>query len=333
MTLPKLQLTLETVTPLFLGGATQQPELRPASVRGQLRFWLRAALGGVIGDHNCNLLSQLESNVMGKTDHASSVVVRITSPSIIPGSEPLLPHKVGNQGGIVQAFRPNTSFDLILSSRFGASPDALESAGWSLLLWATLGGLGRRSRRGAGSIRIKEIVSIPTSFSENLKQCLESSKDRFDTGEELADHIRTVIEQSRIAFAAFSSPGIVSFSENLPVFSILLSQSRVVVWTPLNTDLSDYKTVLSKLMNQMSDQKAKLGGLEFEQAFGGISPRRRASPLVITAHKLENEWALVLTYFKAEITKGQPGKSCHVTSFLDSLSPKWEVNSTGGAKK
>jgi CRISPR type III-B/RAMP module RAMP protein Cmr1 len=34
----KVLLTLETVTPLFLGGAEQQPELRPASVRGALRY-------------------------------------------------------------------------------------------------------------------------------------------------------------------------------------------------------------------------------------------------------------------------------------------------------
>jgi CRISPR-associated protein Cmr1 len=40
-----VELTLETVTPLFLGGALHQPELRPASVRGALRYWLRAALG------------------------------------------------------------------------------------------------------------------------------------------------------------------------------------------------------------------------------------------------------------------------------------------------
>jgi CRISPR type III-B/RAMP module RAMP protein Cmr1 len=37
----EVELTLETVTPLFLGGAEQQPELRPASVRGALRYCAR----------------------------------------------------------------------------------------------------------------------------------------------------------------------------------------------------------------------------------------------------------------------------------------------------
>ena len=42
----KLTVTLEAVTPLFLGGADPRgsPELRPASFRGVLRFWWRALL-------------------------------------------------------------------------------------------------------------------------------------------------------------------------------------------------------------------------------------------------------------------------------------------------
>jgi len=31
----------EVITPMFLGGADQQPELRPASVRGALRYCAR----------------------------------------------------------------------------------------------------------------------------------------------------------------------------------------------------------------------------------------------------------------------------------------------------
>ncbi len=44
-------LCLETITPLFLTGADPrgEPELRAASIRGALRFWLLALLGGVIG--------------------------------------------------------------------------------------------------------------------------------------------------------------------------------------------------------------------------------------------------------------------------------------------
>lgn len=49
-----LTVTLQTVTPLFLGGAGPRgaPELRAPSFRGALRYWLRAALGEAIGDND-----------------------------------------------------------------------------------------------------------------------------------------------------------------------------------------------------------------------------------------------------------------------------------------
>lgn len=45
--LSHLTLTLETVTPLFLGGADPRgaPELRAPAFRGMMRYWFRAVLG------------------------------------------------------------------------------------------------------------------------------------------------------------------------------------------------------------------------------------------------------------------------------------------------
>jgi CRISPR/Cas system CMR-associated protein Cmr1 (group 7 of RAMP superfamily) len=42
-----LRLTCEVVTPLFGGGADQQPEIRLPSIRGGVRFWFRALMSGV----------------------------------------------------------------------------------------------------------------------------------------------------------------------------------------------------------------------------------------------------------------------------------------------
>jgi CRISPR-associated protein Cmr1 len=43
-----LTITLETVTPLFLGGADPRgaPELRPPAFRGAMRYWLRELIEG-----------------------------------------------------------------------------------------------------------------------------------------------------------------------------------------------------------------------------------------------------------------------------------------------
>jgi CRISPR type III-B/RAMP module RAMP protein Cmr1 len=43
----ELKVTLETVTPMFMAGIDPNtPELRPPSILGPLRYWLRAAVGG-----------------------------------------------------------------------------------------------------------------------------------------------------------------------------------------------------------------------------------------------------------------------------------------------
>ena len=80
-----LTVTLETVTPLFLGGADPRgtPELRAPAFRGALRYWLRAMLGGAVGDTTENLhkLHACESAVFGSTDEktggASAVTIRL----------------------------------------------------------------------------------------------------------------------------------------------------------------------------------------------------------------------------------------------------------------
>lgn len=81
----KLTVTLEAVTPLFWGGADPRgaPELRAPSFRGAMRYWLRAALGGVCGDDEARLavMREAEARVFGSTDEqcggASSIILRV----------------------------------------------------------------------------------------------------------------------------------------------------------------------------------------------------------------------------------------------------------------
>lgn len=56
----EIKLSLQTVTPLFLGGSNPkgEPELRAPSFRGVMRFWLRALLGGILGDDQQEIFNQ-----------------------------------------------------------------------------------------------------------------------------------------------------------------------------------------------------------------------------------------------------------------------------------
>ncbi len=89
--LKEFRVTLETVTPLFLGGAESRPrtgaegmpELRPPSFRGAMRYWLRTLLGGIYGDQDKETVQKIENRVFGSAasnndSHGSKISIRIT---------------------------------------------------------------------------------------------------------------------------------------------------------------------------------------------------------------------------------------------------------------
>jgi CRISPR-associated protein Cmr1 len=190
-----LTITLETVTPLFLGGAEPRstPELRPPAFRGALRYWLRAALGGVLGDTQVELakVRASESAVFGSTGEetggASAVLFRLSAsglptPQVYRKQPPVsvttgglarrqptgrdyLYWSMGESGSQArenyqppkQFYPPGTVFDLILSPRPGAKDieQKFSQAVASLWLLIHLGGIGSRSRRTAGSLSVR----------------------------------------------------------------------------------------------------------------------------------------------------------------------------------
>jgi CRISPR-associated protein Cmr1 len=178
-----LTVELETVTPLFLGGAEPRgspPELRAASVRGALRYWLRALLGGVMGDGDLSALRAVEDFVFGSTETGASAVVLTLKHNGLETAE-FRKRRAIREGGQFkpegadylfwsmsemgrrergtwqparQYIMPGARFTLTMKPRLGA-PNA-EDAWWraSAALWllTQLGALGSRSRRGAGSL-------------------------------------------------------------------------------------------------------------------------------------------------------------------------------------
>ena len=179
----KLAVTLETVTPLFLGGAEPRktPEIRAPSMRGALRYWLRAALGG----SNLSDLKVAESQVFGDTTDGSAVVVRVHSEAqpfdyFESRMEPR-PDDPGKKRRVfIHGEAPKTSYlffsldenrrekvearwcypvgeDIELEFIARRRDDiAWQRACGALWLLTHLGGLGARSRRGAGSLQARD---------------------------------------------------------------------------------------------------------------------------------------------------------------------------------
>lgn len=149
---------LEFITPLFSRGSYEdRPEVRPASIRGQLHWWFRA-LGGNATDEKA-----IFGGVHGGAT-ASKVVVRVSSLVGTTGSVNTLPHKNGAQASPKAAYQIGTKFDLHILSRLGGLDKRLQSAlDRTLETWLLLGTLGLRSTRAAGSFRWETIPPLSES--------------------------------------------------------------------------------------------------------------------------------------------------------------------------
>jgi CRISPR-associated protein Cmr1 len=170
--------TLETVTPLFVAGADQQrAELRAPSFRGEMRYWLRALLGGLYGTDTDGLKKvwKEEQSVFGTTDHGSAVMIRLEVDGLgepetferepaqrdargqrQPTGRDYLFWSMAQMGRDAvkrQYYPPDRTFTLTLSLR-GQDRTPLNKAVAALWLLTYLGSIGARSRRGAGSLSV-----------------------------------------------------------------------------------------------------------------------------------------------------------------------------------
>ena len=146
---------LEFITPLFSRGAYEdRPEVRPASIRGQLHWWFRA-IGGSAADEKA-----IFGGVHGGAT-ASKVVVRVSSLVGTTGSVNTLPHKNGAQASPKAAYQIGTKFDLHILFRLGGLDKRLQSAlDRTLETWLLIGTLGLRSTRAAGSFRWEALAPM-----------------------------------------------------------------------------------------------------------------------------------------------------------------------------
>lgn len=166
---------LTFITPCFCRGADSTekgtPEIRPASIRGQLHWWFRA-LGGKY---------EMEKAVFGGVHgeaKASKVVVRVSEVPSEFDAFKTLPHKSGGDAAEKNAFAPGVSFKLHISTRLGGfeTNEHEQYFQRTLEAWLLMGTLGLRSTRAAGSFIWEATgeadAQVPKSLPEYEKRCL-----------------------------------------------------------------------------------------------------------------------------------------------------------------
>ena len=251
----KLTMTLQLVTPLLMFGVfngahrdihVAQPEIRAASLRGGLRYWLRAVYGAAYGA-NVEGLHEAESRIFGSTSRGSAVTVRVAHKlaGIIPKQLVVLPEKVdSNNGKVPHKFagfaitegNEAQSFELILIAH-PLRRDVFTPAFYSAVLLAfTLGGFGKRARRGGGALQIVGIEG------DEVPEMLNPLNVR--DGVELADALKTRVFP-HIDSALAWIPSTPYTAHVVPAYPIFASDHcRVFVG---KTGHSDYLSALKQI--------------------------------------------------------------------------------------
>lgn len=282
--MPQLNLKMRLISPTFVAGESKNhPELRAATVRGQVRYWLRAIIGArtdslaTLWDH--------ESRAFGKTENGSPVTIRIPLdfPKQYIADRPLLPHRegTGKPESIVKAIAPVAQIDgenkplvarLDIITRPGVDipPDAL----LALKVWSLLGGMGRRSRRMMGAVRI----------SSNDPQWYAAPS----TPQEMANLMKSVLREAiPRSYQYKSMPSFPTLAENQSM--ILLSTVGFSTAKEANQELFRELLRTDKWRNS--------------NLFGSATPRR-ASPLIVQVRLIGNQLYPVLTVMKSRPDKG-----------------------------
>ena len=149
---------LEFITPLFSHGATDAPEIRPASIRGQLHAWFRIVGGDIEAERRVfGGIKQKKADPRVMKSHmdtmASKIVVRVSGITGLPVVDlPTLPHKRERMAAPRKAFPAGTKCRVTIQDRLGGlSENDAALLNRAIGAWLLMGTLGFRSTRAAGS--------------------------------------------------------------------------------------------------------------------------------------------------------------------------------------
>jgi CRISPR-associated protein Cmr1 len=180
--LKEIQISIKVLTPAFIGGwdNVNTSEFRVSSLKGLLRYWWRAFYSQ--NYNNYNQLLQEENEIFGGQGLRSRISIRIIDKNErISNLQNLLNSPIthnltgirylffsmfpmGRSPGRNQFINPGSSYKLSVSSTDERYLKEFLKALWAL---ENFGGIGARSRRGAGSIYVENIEYINFNVGEN----------------------------------------------------------------------------------------------------------------------------------------------------------------------
>jgi len=275
---------LEFITPCFSKGAYEdRPEIRAASVRGQLHWWFRA-------------LAQDEKQIFGGVANgavASKVVVRIGNVHGTTGELATLPHKRGGEASPKICYLPGTSCELHLLLRLGGLDTLLEKQLLRALeVWLLVGNLGLRSTRSGGCFRWKNLaegtLNYPASWEAYEQRCQQ------------------LVQGTKLLFSLLST-----------AYENAESGRRVVTDTLGGKDQEGDLNDLRKLNWPLGDISSKK-----QRSLDPTRKERKTSPLRLRVVSIGNEYRIAAIWDgRGEVTGNQPSDLKGVIELLAARKP------------
>jgi CRISPR-associated protein Cmr1 len=323
-----INFNVQTVTPLFMAGADQTTaELRVPSFRGEMRYWFRALVAGLVGTDAEGLkrVKELEAKVFGTTDHGSAVSIHLSN---FKGSIREFTESISERGtdGRWQAtgkgyllwsmaqsgrpgrnfkparryFPPSTTFNLELAAR-GIGGEELQQAITAFWLLTNLGGVGSRSRRCAGSLfaqvippsqkNAETISNVTTDLSFTPVANVAALKQHLERGIATA---RTLVKPDQNNRRPVHEANFDALSKETCRIWILQDRGK-----PWNSADDAMKAIGADLQWYRSGIKPLEDRAIFGLPLKDVTNARRASPLLLRITQLQgNKYVGVAVLFK-----------------------------------
>ncbi|HHT9159335.1 MAG: type III-B CRISPR module RAMP protein Cmr1 [Ignavibacteria bacterium GWB2_35_6b] len=301
----KISFDIETITPMFLAGADgKTAELRPASLKGLLRYWWRA----LQADGDLNRLRDNESGIFGSIDRGGSFSIqikhesfRITRTKFANYPVPVegktfkinileylaygtLEYEKGEGNYFTRDYiQPNSRFKVIVSC---FNEECMKEILKTFYVFGLFGGLGSRNRNGFGGFDI----SNKTIVFEAIKS--DFSIDTPYTKENLIKLIKNISTQP------YSS-----FSEQTKLFR---SKKPFDSWDKALANVGIiYKQIRSKLEKRHSFEKRQYIGSPIVEKKGTKSfLERHAKPYFIKISKESGNYHAYILYLPSRYCDG-----------------------------
>ncbi len=217
----------ELITPLFGGGvepgaADPVTTIRATEIRGHLRFWWRATRGGQF-DGDLQKMKEVEDAIFGAassgdSSHESSLTIKVAIKNAGQAFSKDrngvdVYHPQSDYGYAAFALRQMSAPELRRGIRFSLkieypkkletkkekksvqidSEKEIEAALWA---WETFGGIGARTRRGFGSIKLLSVNGNAVAYPDNsgrAKTQISEKLAEYQTLEEFPDDVPQVL--------------------------------------------------------------------------------------------------------------------------------------------